>query len=68
MSTNSPNCHVANIMTFSGVLKGGGQGLHGLVNLLYIQCRPKRCSKFEVADKHDVVLEIIDGRAGQFLY
>ena len=41
--------------------RGGGTQLPiELVNLLYT---PKKCGNFEVADKHNAVLEVIDEQA-----
>ena len=48
--------HLANM------LWGGGGGLEG-GNSQLNELTPKKCSNFEVADKHDAVLEVIDGQA-----
>ena len=44
-----------------GVGKGGG----GNCQLHWLTCckRQKKCSNFEVADKHDAVLKVIDRQA-----
>ena len=46
---------------------GGGEGGDKLGNyqLNWLTCckRQKKCSNFAVADKHDAVLEVIDGQA-----
>ena len=50
-------CHVANIIDSGvGLLGEGGPSPPKFVNLLYTWGRPKMCSNFAVADKHDVVL------------
>ena len=54
--------HLANITDIQWrrpVWGGGGDLLIELVNLLQT---PIKCSSFAVADKHDAVLEVIDGQ------
>ena len=54
--------HLGN--TFSGYSRpvGGGGGNFQLNWLTCCKCQ-KKCSNFAVADKHDAVLEVIDGQA-----
>ena len=59
-------CHVASIIDiqWSRPVKGvgGGAGLLNWFTCCKAEVDQKKCSSFEVADKHDVVLEVIDGR------
>ena len=59
MRTNY-SCHIANIMTIRGVLKGGG----GKAPLSWLTCcKLKVDQKGVVTSKSQKVLEITDGRA-----
>ena len=42
---------------------GGGGGGNSRLNWLTCCKHQKKCSNFAVADKHDAVLEVIDGQA-----
>ena len=55
--------HIANIMTFNGVLKGGGGG-KALLSWITC-CKFKVDQKGEVTSRSQNVLEIPDGRAVQ---
>ena len=55
--------HLANIIDIQWsrpVLRGGGP--NSQLNWLICCKRQKKCSNFDVADKHDAVLEVIDGQ------
>ena len=55
--------HIANIIDiqWSRPVRVGGGGGNSQVNGLTCCKRQKKCRNFEVADKHDAVLEVIDG-------
>ena len=53
-------CHLANIIDIQwSRLVGGRGGPNSQLNWL----DAKKCGNFEVADKHDAVLDVIDGQA-----
>ena len=57
-------CHLPNIIDIQWSRPiGRGGGTNSQLNWLTC-CKPqKKCGNFEVADKHDAVLEVIDGQA-----